>query len=35
VDAGSYEGEIEMTHVSGRVLTFYKPQKFRIRAQFA
>lgn len=35
VAAGNYEGEIELHHVSGKTRTIYKPQKFKIRAQFA
>jgi hypothetical protein len=34
VDAGTYEGEIEMTDSSGKVLTVFDKLKFKIRADF-
>lgn len=33
-EAGAYESEIEITHVSGRVLTVFETQKYAVREQF-
>ena len=34
VAAGTYEGEVELTYVSGAVLTLYDRLKFKVRADF-
>lgn len=34
VDAGTYEGEIELTYDDGRILTLFDRLKFKIRSQF-
>lgn len=34
VDAGIYEGEIELTYEDGSVQTMYDKLKFKVRAQF-
>ena len=35
VAAGTYEGEIELTYTSGRVMTLYDLLKFKVRGDFA
>ena len=35
VDAGTYEGEIEITFSDGRVMTVFDKMKFKIRDDFA
>ena len=34
VDAGTYEGEIELTDSAGKVLTIFDKLKFKVRADF-
>jgi hypothetical protein len=34
VDAGTYEGEIELTDSTGKVLTIFDKLKFKVRADF-
>jgi hypothetical protein len=34
VDAGTYEGEIVLTYVSGRIQTLYDKLKFKVRSEF-
>lgn len=33
-EAGNYEGEIEITHADGSIVTVYDPVKFKIREDF-
>lgn len=34
IDAGTYEGEIELTYTNGRVMTLFDRLKFKVRGQF-
>lgn len=34
VDAGTYEGEIELTYADGRVMTLFDKMKFKVRSDF-